>query len=293
MHEVKINDTLVRIPSCWDELSRKQLELVVGLASHSFEKNQFKRCLLFYAAGIHVQELIYHNLHDRMDNLYQALLPDGNTAQLSTAQIDEIASLFNFLFKIDNDNEFITVDSQLTVNLISHFKVSGTSFYGPADKLFNITLSEFIHAETNLTRYLKSKEIEYLDRLIAILWRPQKNPIRRISNHYNGDRRIPFNDHKFEKRAIRIHKLNHNTKMAILLFYQGCQAWYQKQFPHVFKPGKKANNNLGFLNLVDALTTGDITKTDDIRKSYLMDVMVHLERVAIEHEEFESKIKKK
>lgn len=293
MHEVKINDTILHIPSCWDGLSRKQLELIAGLALHSFPKNEFKRCLIFYVAGIEVQHFVKRDLMDRSENLYQVKLRDSSTAMLSAAQLDEIGNIFNFLFKINDDGDIVAVDSHLTVNLIKSFKVNGTVYFGPADKLFNITLSEFIHCETNLSKYIRTKDFQFLDRLIAILWRPQKNALRRISNKYDGDRRTAFNDHKFEKRAIRIRALNKNTKIAILYFYQGCQAWYQNQFPHVFKGGKKASNNLGFLNLVDALTGGDVSKIDDIRKSLLMDVMVHLERSAIEYEEMEQKLKKK
>jgi hypothetical protein len=294
MHEVKINDTVLQIPSSWDELTRKQLELVAGMASNSFGKDDFKRCLLFYAAGIQVQHLVKRSFIDRTENLYQVKLPDGITANVSAAQIAEITDLFNFLFKINEETEAISIDSQLTVNLIHKFKVNRITYYGPTMKLFNITMSEFIHAETNLNRFVKTKEVKYLDNLIAILYRPSKNPLRQISNQYNGDRRISFNDHKFEKRADKIRTLNHTTKIAILYFYQGCQAWYQRKFPHVFKSGgKKAANDLGFLNLVDALTGGDVTKTDNVRKSYLMDVMVHLERAAIEYEEMEAKLKKK
>lgn len=294
MHEVKVNDTVLQIPSCWDELTRKQLELVAGLASHSFGKDDFKRCLLFYAAGIQVQHLLLRSLQDRSENIYQVKLPDGTAANLSAAQIDEIVKLFDFLFKINEETESISIDSHLTLNLIQKFKVNGTIYYGPAGKLFNITLSEFIHAETNLTRFIKTKEVKFLDNLIAILYRPEKNSLRLASNQYNGDRRIAFNDHKFEKRAYKIRTLNHTTKIAILYFYQGCQGWYQQQFPHVFKSGgKKADNNLGFLNLVDALSAGDVTKIEDIRKSYLMDIMVHLERAALDYEEMEAKLKKK
>jgi len=165
-------------------------------------------------------------------------------------------------------------------------------YYGPSDKLFNITLSEFIHAETNLGRYLKTREIGYLDKLIAILYRPKGNDPN--ATDFNGDIRQPFNDHRIDYHARKVHKLMMNVKLSILYFYQGCQQWYQRQFPHVFSPGKKkADNNLGFLNLVDALTGGDVSKTDEIRQSYLMDVMVHLERSAIEYEEMEAKLKKK
>ena len=44
---------------------------------------------------------------------------------------------------------------------------------------------------------------------------------------------------------------------------------------------------------MDALTGGDVTKTTEIHRTLLMDVMVHLERAAIESENLKQKLKKK
>lgn len=297
MHEVKINNTIVHIPSKWDELNRHYLQLIAGFSSNNYTLTQFKTHLLFYGAGIMVKKT-YHqpNPKDRSENLYEVKLGNSSTAHLSPEQVMELGNLFDFLFRteeMEDGSVKIHLDSHLTLNLIPRFKVSGINYYGPAGKLFNVTLSEYIHAETNLSRYAKTKEIRYLDNLIAILYRPEGKH-HQDSEEYSGDRRAPFNDHRFEERAGRISKMTHNLKMCIYLFYQGCQWWYQQQFPHVFKPGTgKADNNLGFLNLVDALTGGDVTKTKEIQQTLLMDVMVHLERSAAEYEKTEEKLRKK
>jgi len=298
MHEVRINNRMVQIPSSWDELTRHQLELVAGLSCTGNPEMTIKIYLLFYIAGIHLKKTLSQaNPANRREQLYQATLKDGSTAYLSSDQVTELANLFNFLFLIhlvEDGTRTVKIDSRLTVNLIPYFKVSGTCYYGPADKLFNVTLSEFIHAETNLSRYNRTRDIKHLDTLIAILYRPQKNPLQRSSNNYDGDRRVTFNDHKFDKRAIKFRKLRHNIKIGIFLFYQGCQWWYQQKFPHVFnQKSKKAGNDLGFLNLVDALTAGDVTKTKAVYSTSLMEVMVHLERAAIDYEEMELKLNKK
>jgi hypothetical protein len=295
MHEARINNTIINIPSKWDELQRRDLELIAGLSLMGCQEMMLKTQLLFYIAGISLRKTKSRpNLDDLQERLYQVKLRDSSTAYLSSAQVAELGNLFDFLFHIvesDEGKKSIHIDSQLTKNLVPSFKVGGTIYYGPADRLFNITLSEFIHAETNLTRYSNTKEIQYLDNLIAILYRPQKNIIRRSSSRFDGDRRTPFNDHKFEKRASKIRKLNHNIKICIYLFYQGCQWWYQQRFPHVFSHKKSSENNgLGFLNLVDALAGDDVTLTEKIPGSYLMQVMVHLERAAIEYENLEEKL---
>lgn len=297
MIALKINNATIQVPSKWDELNRHYLELIAGMSVMNMAEYFFKSQLLFHGAGILIHRQPPEiNPKNRHEKLYPVTLNDHSRAYLTADQVMEMCNLFNFLFRItenDKGEKKMTIDSRLTVNLIPKFKVSGTLYYGPANKLFNVTLSEFIHAETNLGRYEKTKETEHLDRVIAILYRPQDNKYDPDSPDYKGDRRTPFNDHRFEERAGKIRRLNHNLKLCIYLFYQGCQWWYRQQFPHVFGRTAKTDNNLGFLNLVDALTGGDVTKTAEIHKTLLTDVMVHLERAAIENEILENKMKKK
>lgn len=298
MHEVKINNTLIRIPASWDELNIRYLRLIAGQSYQQYTEMQFKTDLLFFGAGIYVKRSeIEKDPENRQEDLYKVKLSDLSIAYMTSSQITALCNLFDFLFRVqetDKGERKVSIDSHLTKNLIPTFKVSGVTYFGPSEKLFNITLSEFIHAETNLTRYKETKQVDYLDKVIAILYRPENPKYNPDSPDFNGDRRIPFNDHRFEERARKICRMNHNLKICIFLFYTGCQWWYQQQFPHVFShKSNKSGNNLGFLNLVDALTAGDVTKTDQIRETLLMDVMVHMERAAIEFEEMERKMKKK
>jgi hypothetical protein len=300
MHEVKINGTALRFPSEWNELTRHHLELIAGLCFGNLNLNEmrFKSFLLFYIAGIHVKEMdAFRDPESKSELLYQVSLADHSVAYLSPKQIVTIADGFDFIFeRKEKDGEItsVSLDSKLTKNLIPRFKVRATHYYGPSDRLFNISFAEYIHAETNANRFLKDKDVTYLDKLIAVLYRPERSDVHPGSEEYNGDRRIKFNDHKIDERAEKISRINHNLKYAILLFYQGCQRWYHQQFPHVFsyKKGSKGDG-LGFLGLVDALTDGDVTKNEKVRSSYLVDVMVHLERSAIEYEKQAERLKKK
>lgn len=297
MHEIYINRTLINLPGEWDELTREQLKFVAGAGTMNLTETALKLNLLFYIGGVQVLHVNPFTLGDDPESLYAVKLKDGSQAYITASQLFEITTVFNFLFKKVYKDDIltgITLDSKLTRNVIYFFQLNGKRYYGPSSRLFNVTFSEFIHAETNCKRYLETRKQEYLDKLIAVLYRPSINRIKVLSNNYKGDRRSAFNDHKIDYLAQKYHKLDRNTRGAIFLFYQGCQWWYQQQFPHVF--GKKSggdDNSLGFLGLVDALTGGDVTKTEEIRRSYLMDVMVHLEKAAIDYEKMEEKLKKK
>ncbi len=61
----------------------------------------------------------------------------------------------------------------------------------------------------------------------------------------------------------------------------------------MFTPSVDSKHNpLGFLTLVDALTEGDVTRTESVRKSLLYDVMVHLEQTAIKAIEMKEQLNK-
>ena len=297
MHEAKINNTVIHYPSEWDELTRVHLGAIAGLSLMNLPEAQLKTHLLFHLSDLQVDKSdSLPNPENYSEELFKVKMKNAPPAYLSALQIADLVNGFDFLFKKIESKEGISLvlDSHLTKNLIPAFKVGGTTYYGPSDKLFNISFSEFIHAETNLSRFVRSKEAVHLNKLIAILYRPEDSKCNPGSPDYKGDRRLPFNDHHINDLAEQISKLNHTVKMCIYLFYSGCQWWIQNQFPHVFRQKSKGKDDgLGFLGLVDALTGGDVTKTEEIRNSYLMDVLVHLERSAIEYEKMEEKLKKK
>lgn len=297
MHEAKINNTVIHYPSEWDELARVHLGAIAGLSLMNLQEMQFKTHLLFHLANIQVDKTdSARNPENYSEMLFKVSIKNGHPAYMSALQMYDLLNGFDFLFKKIESKEGISLvlDSHLTKNLIPAFKVGGTTYYGPSDKLFNVSFSEFIHTETNLSRFVRSKEVVHLNKLIAILYRPEDPTSNPGSPDYKGDRRLPFNDHHINDLAEQISKLNHTVKMCIYLFYSGCQWWIQNQFPHVFRQKSKGKDDgLGFLGLVDALTGGDVTKTEDVRKSYLMDVMIHLEQSAIEYEKVKDDLKKR
>jgi hypothetical protein len=298
MHELSINNIMLCFPGEWDELSRGNLEAITGLAGMTLTEMQFKFHALCAFTGIQVMKSIpARNPDNPSEKLFRIKLPDSSPAMISSGQMMAIVGSLDFLLRKTEDskgNQSIQLDSRLTKNLVPFLDVRGERFWGPSDHLFNISFSEFIHTETNLKRFLKSKQIEFLDKLIATLYRKEDPAYDPSSVNFRGDHREPFNDHLINDRAEKISGLNHNLKMAVYLFYSGCQSWIQLQFPHVFshKSGKE-DNSLGFLGLVDSLTGGDVTKTESVRSSYLMDIMVHLENAAIEHEKMKIELKKK
>lgn len=142
--------------------------------------------------------------------------------------------------------------------------------YGPTDEMSRQCFMEFIKAETYYWGWKKSlvrdmgdypdkpgndglrgsgdaggnpdavsEADEYLDKLIATLYRPMKREIN--WNDFDGDLRQLYNDTTIEQRVPWVAGLPLKKKMAIVLFYEGCrkQIVENPAFVEVFKRENK------------------------------------------------------
>ncbi|MBC8488857.1 MAG: hypothetical protein H8D45_22775 [Bacteroidetes bacterium] len=292
MHTIKINDYKATVPGSWNELNKKQLFIIIRFFLLGLPEADFK--LKTILTFLNIKILAKKPVNDPADNnsfLYVLHKNGYKNFLVAPDQLVEISNTLDFLFETitDEGEEIRIMNSHLSVNLLPKFTYKNKTFYGPADKLFNITFAEYIVAETNYLNFLKSKDELDLNKLVVTLYRFKDPEYIPDNVKTKGDPREQFNDHLIGRRAVNISKLNTEIKYAVFMFYKGCRNFIVKQFPAAHKPPKKkSSNNLGFLSLVDALTGGDVTKTDSVRKSYLYDVMVRLEQAAIIIEEIET-----
>jgi hypothetical protein len=209
MHNISINfgkqAKNITAPASWNELSRKQLHKVASL--------------LF---------LLKEDYHKFRIRLTQALTGLKNThiVTFSPDQLVQLNSLFSF----------ITEENKLTKQLIPSFRVGllGKRLFGPGDGLAYMSANEFMEADGYYLEYQQTKEMQHLDKLIACLYRPADKAKDTKSESYNGDIRVDFNAHTVYRRAKQIAKLKPATKLAILLWYQGCRSDWEQFFDKVF-----------------------------------------------------------
>ena len=139
--------------------------------------------------------------------------------------------------------EFALKSPDLTRQLIPSIRIpySFKKLYGPSDDCKNLVFIEFIMAERNYAKFRKTGEVQFLDNLIAILYRRKKENYNPTSVNYDGDIRERYNDDLVEGRAKKISKLDINIKLAILTYYHGCRDHIigQKKFSLVFTKEKK------------------------------------------------------
>ena len=294
MVNCKINNTSFAIPSNWDELSNEQLKSIVSQFYSGANEAQLKlkALLTILKARVLIKNPVLHE-----QQILHKIKLGRQKAWLSDVQLKAMTDKLSFLtakYETETGAPAYTLDSSLTVNLFDQFRHKRNMYYGPEEKLFNITFGEYITAETNYLRYIKTKNNQDLDKLVATLYRRQLKSYKPNALTNTGDRREPFNDHLVNGRAAKLKKLDNIIKIGILLYYQGCRKFISNQFPDVFKKSTSGFTSTvpGMLGLVDALTGEDVTKTEEVRSSMLYDVLIRLQKAAERHEQTKQEIAK-
>lgn len=109
--------------------------------------------------------------------------------------------------------------------LLPTIKVGSRTFHGPNTALFNTVYGEYLQALSAFVDYSKSGEEEYLDKMIATLYRPAKSfPwARKWSDKYSSDPRRTFNAELTEHYVKTLKLLSPEIKNAIYLYFASCQ----------------------------------------------------------------------
>lgn len=112
--------------------------------------------------------------------------------------------------------------------------------YGPEN--FDVFRgSEFAFADGMYIQY-RQGDAEALDKLIAVLYRPEKANYDPSHPSCDGDQRESFNMHTVDWRLPDVARLKPAEKALIVLWYAGNRHIWTEMFPNVF-PKKEASEN--------------------------------------------------
>lgn len=289
MRTLKLNNDSFSLFQTWNELNRKQLRNVAKLVqSVDFYKFNVLLLLSVFNFKLISKKVIV------IDDVDCFVLKKGRKKYIvSSEDINFITSHFEFLFtKIEDENKHTqyVINSKLTKNIIGSFNLGLRKYYGPADAITNLKFAEYIHSETQYANYKKYKDNEHLDKLVAVLFRKKKSFhfVRKYFINYDGDIRKKFNDSFIDRHSKKINRLNSDTKLAIVWYYEGCRWFLKTKFPNVFEGSpadeeKNTNTFESFLKLSNSLANEDVTKNEKIRNAYTYEVMVNMEQALIKH----------
>lgn len=116
------------------------------------------------------------------------------------------------------------------------------NFFGPADDFENLRMKEFHAAEMAFYKLSEEQGIDYLNELIAILYRPAKKDYD-LKRNVDGDVRICFNTNETEFFKYKIKRWPLNIKRAILMWYHGCRQQLEENYKPVFEGNQTSYKN--------------------------------------------------
>ncbi len=111
-------------------------------------------------------------------------------------------------------------------------KIKGKRMHPPADRISNLIIDEFAHADDLAIGFHNTKDLEYLHYLAAVLYR-ELGPDKK---------RVPFCKEELDQRAKWFKKLSPKTLLAIYLCYQGNRDNLVNMHPIVFPKPKNPEN---------------------------------------------------
>lgn len=212
MHTLYIGKKKYQLPSRWEELSRKQVIRAAWLSAQQLSSVQLAK-LLFMVLTLSLPW--YQRIRVQFFYLFQASIHERGDLVFLTRSLAEFT-------------DFTTQK----VKIIRGRFVPRFQFYGPASKLANCTFWEYVKAEQYFTAYMKSRDEEWLNKLIAVLYRLRSS---RYDPNLHEDIRLPLIEASIPYRAKLIGSLPLPERIAILMWFDGCRQFIIKSFPLIYK----------------------------------------------------------
>jgi hypothetical protein len=210
MHDVSIGGRPRKVADTWNALPRKHLLAVVR---HLYAQHRTETDLRFWLLSV---------------------LLDVSLATIlafTDVQLAQLLWLTDFLL----DDNTLTEQKLGSVQLPAWRDPLRRTFYGPREHFRNLSFAEFIFADSYFVRYSQDRtQVALLDKLVAVLYRPQRRHYDPNAPDFGGDRREDFNEHLLEKRVSMLSALPRDEKLAIYTWYAGCRQALEYTYPDVF-----------------------------------------------------------
>ncbi|GHB44397.1 hypothetical protein [Mongoliitalea lutea] len=223
--EIPEKDIKLEIPSHWDEMSEEQrnycLKQAIWASFGIISVDEARvRCLYFLLeikrdwASIAKDRILGQ---DRVLDKYSRIY----------VLCDE---LITFLFK-SNDSGLLEINYDTVYNYYPVFQTKKATLHGPDHLLADISFGEFRAAIEYMNEYFESKEELTLCKMIACLYRPERDNFQQVSKHENFDglRRQPFNRNKVHENALLVKNISSIHKTVILLWFTYCIQYIQSE----------------------------------------------------------------
>ena len=245
MNEIKFEidekDIIIHTPSEWNELTLDQLLFIAPRVMLINESQRLK------------SEIIFHFL-----KMKPKKIEDMNLSQLKG-----LFPAVNWLFKAP----------ELTKNLLPKLEILNIKFIGPDEEMKNIGTAQFAFADKFLGTFLKTKDEQFLNMLIASLY---------------VEKGKKFGKDNIEQIAEYIKHLELEKRLAILAFFMGCRKMISDKNPDIFKKSNKVRRSksgwLGFFYELAGPKIGTYTDVADMNFYEMLGIMRKINEDAREAE---------
>lgn len=260
MNQLTIRGQNVSVPSSWSDVSRRDL-LLLGklfplLPTHSTSMGLLVG-LIRQRGSISVRWAIFKNM-SLGERLYRKLgyNPFLERISLTLEQLDQ----FSWIYK----------ENKLHESRFPAIRFWFWKFYGPADKLYDITVNEFFYADRFYLAYMKKQDDKMLNLLIAALWRPANE----------SGKRLPFDEDEFDSHLHIIRRMPKHLKHALLINYIGMRDAVVSSNPgkRVFTSSEKTTaRKEGWGHVILRLSGNKFGDHDKTKAALFWDVLRELE----------------
>lgn len=201
------------IPTTWNELNDRQRSKISDLLFSSEEGSK----------GVHFAALYYLFCPSRLSGFMSFKEHYKFLRLILQVRYSDLIPYIEFIFK----------DLSLT-KFPKYVTVAGKRYYGPADRLSNVSIDELNFAYKFYFDWITTKDESALDRLVTVIYRPARKKKR-------GDIRELFDKENVMSRGAVFPKLPLDQKIAIGMAFKGSVDYMFAKFPVLFPPSKSKN----------------------------------------------------
>ena len=228
METVTINGKKIQFPTNWAELqeNRKLFLSIIKL----FFLNLKEQELLNYAAlkmvGMSDIQII------RITNVIENPKSNPQSEQISAN-----------LFRISELAKFVTDTLlEITQKFFNRLK----NYFAPESVIKIFTAWEYALSEKAFFDFVEKKDEQFLNKLIAIIYRPKKKFyfIRKYFKNFNPDKRQAYSDAFLNKRIKRVSKFPYHVKWLIFRWFAWQREIIIKAHKYTFSGGSKSNKKI-------------------------------------------------
>ena len=299
MHTIEIPDKKIKISmaSCIEELSHEEFEYLIFLLiqqhSNAITADQFKMLFVSRLLRIRKSSSYYLMSEDKREHLHDNL--------------DRIITLVDSFFvpdKVDG-KDIMALNLYFVKNMLPRIG----KLIGPDDALTNVNFREYRDAVNYFHQYQVTKDEEFRNRFIAVLYRLRRRflYILKMLPDFDGQLRIHYsaksNPIRLEKRARYIAKIPLHIKLGIELWFDSCNRFLREGSPEIdglaidlsiLYSGVEESSDpgIGLVGLLYSLSEskvfGELNATDNTN---LYDIMARLYQLKLDYDK-QSKPKK-